>query len=60
MCEQELSQCHQMLVETKKMHAIETEALAAAEEKIQKLERRLIFVARVGNITLYSYASYIL
>lgn len=52
MCKQELSQCHQTLVETQKMHAIEKEALAASEEKIQKLERRLIFVTKVGIIML--------
>ena len=61
MCQQELSQCHQKLTETQKMHANEKEALAAAQEKIQKLERRLIFVTKVSNnyyAMLYLLMSY--
>ena len=43
------------------MHANEKEALAAAQEKIQKLERRLIFVTKVSNnyyAMLYLLMSY--
>lgn len=50
-CEGELIDSSYQLQEAQKQLKVEKEALAAAEEKIQKLERRLIFVtkARVGR-----------
>lgn len=48
MCEEELIQSCSQLQLAQEKFKIEKEAVAAAEEKMQKLERRLIFVTKVS------------
>jgi len=45
---QELARCQCKLRETQEKLAVEREAVAAGEEKLQKLERRLIFVTKAS------------
>jgi hypothetical protein len=54
-CEEELVECYHQLQETQEKYKLEKAAVAAAAEKIQKLEQRLIFVAKVSMLALTAY-----
>lgn len=49
-CQQECDQYHDQLQKAQKKLLMEKKAVAAGEERIQKLERRLIFVTKVIEI----------
>lgn len=50
MCEEKLFETCKQLQETKQTIEVEKAAVATAEEKIQKLERRLIFVTKARKL----------
>ena len=48
--QQELSQCRVLVEETQKKLALEKASVAAGNERINKLERRLIFVTKASSL----------